>query len=143
MENHLRSKFKRDPWSGEEDQILIEAHRAVGNKWAQISLELPRRSENAVKNHWNVTVRRMFSTNRSYDNILENYIRSITINNDTPNDTSDGNMSLSLDVTPQIDEPSIDASTSSVLEPTTFSWDDYLTNICDSMDFEMVMNEWE
>nr|AAS10103.1 MYB transcription factor [Arabidopsis thaliana] len=86
--NHLRPNIKKNDWSEEEDQILIEVHKIVGNKWTEIAKRLPGRSENIVKNHWNATKRRLHSvrTKRSdafspRNNALENYIRSITINN--------------------------------------------------------------
>ena len=33
--NQLRPEIKRDPWTGDEEDILIEAHRRLGNKCAR------------------------------------------------------------------------------------------------------------
>ncbi|RHN45604.1 putative transcription factor MYB-HB-like family [Medicago truncatula] len=50
--------MSKDSWTEEEDKILIEAHKIVGNKWTEISRRLPGRTENSIKNHWNATKRR-------------------------------------------------------------------------------------
>ena len=56
--NHLDPDVNRDPWTPEEDAILIEMHEAIGNQWVKIAERLSGRSDNAIKNRWNSTLKK-------------------------------------------------------------------------------------
>ncbi|CAA0371370.1 unnamed protein product [Arabidopsis thaliana] len=163
--NHARPNIKKTAWSEEEDQILIEAHKVLGTKWVEIAQQLPGRSDNNIKNPWNTTKRRVQNkrggtVNPVGNNILENYIRCITINNEdflktdgsygeptnieSDDDSKDmlyGEMNLSLEtITTQTTKPLTNASTTSPY--VQMPEDNYTMEDCESLEDILELLRW-
>lgn len=71
--NHLDPSINHSPWTEEEDELLIKLHREYGNKWVKISSMMKDRSDNAIKNRWNSTLKKKEFENGNPININDGH----------------------------------------------------------------------
>ncbi|KAI3687846.1 hypothetical protein L1987_81549 [Smallanthus sonchifolius] len=83
--NCLRPNIMKTSWYEEDDKLLISLHKQFGNRWADIARNMPGRSENNIKNHWNATKRKKFKflskgheKTKYHSYILKDYIISVS-----------------------------------------------------------------
>ncbi|KAL3636227.1 hypothetical protein CASFOL_020774 [Castilleja foliolosa] len=64
--NYLRPDIKRGKFSLQEDEIIIQLHSLLGNRWSTIAAHLPNRTDNEIKNYWNTHLKKRL-TNMGID----------------------------------------------------------------------------
>ncbi|XP_034918624.1 transcription repressor MYB6 [Populus alba] len=94
--NYLRPDLKRGNFSDEEDELIINLHSLLGNKWSLIAARLPGRTDNEIKNYWNTHIKRkLFS--RGIDPQTHRPLNSSTTSSTTStttNSTSNKNSNM-------------------------------------------------
>jgi hypothetical protein len=65
--NYLHPSISNKSWTIEEDQKLVQLIQQYGKKWKKISQCIDGRNEVNVKNRWNYTLAKQYSTNVESD----------------------------------------------------------------------------
>ncbi|XP_059451369.1 transcription factor MYB35 [Corylus avellana] len=78
--NYLKPDLKHDSFTPQEEEFIINLHKAIGSRWSLIAKQLPGRTDNDVKNYWNTKLRKKLSkmgidpvTHKPFSQILSDY----------------------------------------------------------------------
>ncbi|KAL1326328.1 hypothetical protein HN51_036403 [Arachis hypogaea] len=58
--NYLRPHIKHGAFTDDEDKLISTLYATIGSRWSLIAAQLPGRTDNDVKNHWNTKLRKKF-----------------------------------------------------------------------------------
>ncbi|KAK9052437.1 hypothetical protein SSX86_029066 [Deinandra increscens subsp. villosa] len=78
--NYLRPDLKHDSFTPHEEELILRYHQAIGSRWSLIANQLPGRTDNDVKNHWNTKLKKKLSkmgidpiTHKPFGQLLSDY----------------------------------------------------------------------
>ncbi|URE28679.1 hypothetical protein MUK42_18300 [Musa troglodytarum] len=102
--NYLRPDLKRGTFSQQEEDLIVELHAVLGNRWSKIATHLPGRTDNEIKNLWNSCIKKKLRQ-RGIDPNTHKPLAEVDGGDDKAPDNSEknsGSGGLQLPVTPAV-----------------------------------------
>ncbi|WVZ91784.1 hypothetical protein U9M48_037910 [Paspalum notatum var. saurae] len=137
--NYLRPDLKRGLLSTAEEQLVIDLHAKLGNRWSKIAAKLPGRTDNEIKNHWNTHIKKKLIklgidpvTHEPLANTKAASSQSTATDESAKSSNAKDELSLKEGSHREVPLPT-DSSEQS-------SWPDSGTNICSGEDPELLVN---
>ncbi|XP_076886799.1 MYB-like transcription factor ODO1 [Bidens hawaiensis] len=84
--NYLRPDLKRGLLNEYEEQLVIDLHARLGNRWSKIASSMPGRTDNEIKNHWNTHIKKKL-LKMGIDPVTHEPLQKETISNLTSSST--------------------------------------------------------
>ena len=112
--NYLQDGLKKEPWTKEEDEILLKTLKSMGPKWTKMTPYLPGRSGNDIKNRWH---KHLIKQHHNLDEINIDDLTSKTETiSEVENKTEDESLKLASEDLFDIFSPSLFEKTNEIPE---------------------------